>query len=296
MKTCKIIVLMFFLFCLSCQKDAGNQIEIEDPIEIEVESNDLVGTKWKLFFIYDHKPNYAYYHSLEPRDCVECYTLTFDSDYTATMFSIIDSFTLDLSQLNPIQLTDFSYVKRVEEDGDDDDGMLSLIYRSLTSSQFYYVMHDELVFYSLNYSMFFKPFDGLTTNIEPTYLAGTKWKCVGVASVETGEIIREFEPKDCEECYTLTFKTDYIAESRQINSIGKFDLYYRMYHPKNVTFACEAILSCENYDKDGICYYDTSDYGCELHMVTSYKATDNELKLFSEYHKYSYLLYKLIDK
>ena len=39
---------------------------------------------------------------------------------------------------------------------------------------------------------------------QPTSLEGTKWKLVGIMDLKTGELI-EFEPKDCEECYTITF-------------------------------------------------------------------------------------------
>ena len=40
------------------------------------------------------------------------------------------------------------------------------------------------------------------------YLLDTKWKLVGIFDAETDTLIKELEPKDCEECYTLVFDTD----------------------------------------------------------------------------------------
>jgi len=40
---------------------------------------------------------------------------------------------------------------------------------------------------------------------ESSPLKGTSWKLVGIVDTETG-ILREFERKDCEKCFTLTFE------------------------------------------------------------------------------------------
>jgi len=75
-KLCKIIFFLFCLICFSCQK------QTETPLE----RTNLEGTKWKLVGIVDTKAGDI--KELEPRDCEYCYTLTFDTDYTATVYGI----------------------------------------------------------------------------------------------------------------------------------------------------------------------------------------------------------------
>ena len=126
-------------------------------------------------------------------------------------------------------------------------------------------------------------------------LEETKWRLVGLVDNHTGALIREYEPKDCEECYTLTFEKDYVAKSQWINTIHEYDLGFQLHPPKGHTYGCLKMLFCENYEKDGNCYWDVTDYSCELYMIHTYKATQNELKLFSS-KTTNYLLYKRIDK
>ena len=38
-------------------------------------------------------------------------------------------------------------------------------------------------------------------------LQGTKWKLIGIVDIQTG-VLTELEPRDCNECYTITFDTD----------------------------------------------------------------------------------------
>jgi hypothetical protein len=62
-------------------------------------------------------------------------------------------------------------------------------------------------------------------------LAGTKWKLVGFFDVEKNELT-EAEPKDCEECYTLTFHTDTTFSGRTTTNVigglaeGKYKIDY----------------------------------------------------------------------
>ena len=46
---------------------------------------------------------------------------------------------------------------------------------------------------------------GEDTIKENLTLQGTKWKLVGLFDANTDSLIKELEPKDCEECYTLGF-------------------------------------------------------------------------------------------
>ena len=55
------------------------------------------------------------------------------------------------------------------------------------------------------------------TNIS---LQGTKWKLAGIVDSQVDTLIK-LEPKDCEECYTLVFDTEYTAKVRFIKAILK---------------------------------------------------------------------------
>ena len=62
-----------------------------------------------------------------------------------------------------------------------------------------------------------------------TSLGDTEWKLVGIVDVETDTLIKELEPKECEECYTIAFDTDSTFSGRTtINLImcGKYEFDY----------------------------------------------------------------------
>jgi len=65
---------------------------------------------------------------------------------------------------------------------------------------------------------------------ENNTLQGSKWKLIGIVDVETGKLT-ELEPKDCGECYTLTFIEDSVFNETlwyngQVNvEIGWYKLF-----------------------------------------------------------------------
>jgi hypothetical protein len=119
----------------------------------------------------------------------------------------------------------------------------------------------------------------------------TKWKLVGIMNMNTG-ILQELEPKDCEECYTLTFDTDTTAIAYSVNTtLAKLDLL----HLNPSAFLLDYALWCERYYKDGKDYCDSQDFRRGVIKTESYIATSNELKLFvyCDYgESYKYLLFK----
>ena len=117
-------------------------------------------------------------------------------------------------------------------------------------------------------------------NDDKNVLANTKWKLVGIVNTETGEI-RELEPKDCEECYTLTF-TKSKATAFGVNRTTPVNIL----KSENVTKE----LFCERYYKDGKDYCDSDDFREALAWVGSYTALPNELRL--HYLDKYYLLFK----
>ena len=114
MKASKIFLLMFLflLACWSCGNQADNEKpEIEKPPEVEkspeiempkeeenpkeVTDSPLVGYLWKLVGVAETETGNI--KVLEPRDCEDCYTLTFITDSTllsaATSYSLIRYYT-----------------------------------------------------------------------------------------------------------------------------------------------------------------------------------------------------------
>jgi hypothetical protein len=115
------------------------------------------------------------------------------------------------------------------------------------------------------------------SNLPETGLKGTKWKLAGIADVKTGTLTA-LEPKDCAECYTLVFDTDYTASGRSITrnvTVNLLDLNPYRY--------IEDIYYDEGY-KDG------HDFRTALLVAGSFTATEKELKFF--YHDKAEYRYK----
>ena len=109
----------------------------------------------------------------------------------------------------------------------------------------------------------------------PINLKDTKWKLIGLFDAEAETIVLEFEPKDCPECYTLLFDTDFTATSRSINDSQQIDLLNLDPFP-----LWESRMYYEVYIKDGK-HYEVGSYLIYLSMTASYFASNDELKLFN---------------
>ncbi|MDR2126334.1 MAG: hypothetical protein LBP63_05860 [Prevotellaceae bacterium] len=113
-------------------------------------------------------------------------------------------------------------------------------------------------------------------NNEINTLKGTKWKLAGIVDTETG-VLKELEPKDCEQCYTLDFDTDTTAHGQSSSN----DIII------NISKMPPTIGGTKrNESGDGHLYMDL------WYDVNSYNREDNKLKFF--YEKDSYLLFKKI--
>jgi hypothetical protein len=111
-------------------------------------------------------------------------------------------------------------------------------------------------------------------------LKGTQWKLAGAVNVETGEL-REFEPKACAECFTLTFDTDYTADGVSVVNYLKIHLW-----PKPTISIMTEVG--DNHIGDAQSYYDA------WQTMTSYKIENNEL-WFLFNNNTEYLLFKRIQ-
>ena len=63
--------------------------------------------------------------------------------------------------------------------------------------------------------------------LQETNLQGTKWKLVGIGSLDK-IALQELEPKDCAECYTLAFDTDDTFSGRLADNVtfGYYEIDY----------------------------------------------------------------------
>ena len=102
MKLIKYFLFTVFcaVFCFACKSNNENET-----------LSSLKGTQWKLAGIVDSQTGKL--TVLEPTDCEECYTLTFDTDSTASVHVITSTFKLDLSNLNPY--VNFEDILRYEQ-------------------------------------------------------------------------------------------------------------------------------------------------------------------------------------
>ena len=129
-------------------------------------------------------------------------------------------------------------------------------------------------------------------NEDAISLTGTKWKLSGIVNVETGEI-KVLEPKDCEECYTLSFETENKAIAKSINKTLNLDLLHLLESiPQEFI---DKVLWMEKYDKDGKDYYDSYTFRIAIAFTDSYSFSSKDSKLFSLIDgEKSYLLFKPI--
>jgi hypothetical protein len=126
--------------------------------------------------------------------------------------------------------------------------------------------------------------NGRDMNPASISLEGTKWKLAGVVDVETG-VLRDLEPKDCTECYTLTFDTNHTASVHSIIMDVEIDLLNL-----DPSRPVKKIYFDEGYP-DGHGH----DFRMAIFWAESFTVTLEELKLFYN-NKKEYLQFKLIEQ
>jgi hypothetical protein len=125
-----------------------------------------------------------------------------------------------------------------------------------------------------------KPKDVPTGTTTTTNLAGTSWKLAGIVDILTGEMTI-LEPKDCEQCYTLTFLTDSTAQGFSVSCKITLDL---------------SLLGSYMIEDIGE-FFDGDIFRSALYSqnTKSYIVTETELKFINNKGNY-YLLFKYIEK
>ncbi|MDR0567129.1 MAG: hypothetical protein LBG47_08875 [Prevotellaceae bacterium] len=114
---------------------------------------------------------------------------------------------------------------------------------------------------------------------EITSLAGTKWKLTGFVDATTNASTTPM-PKDCKECFTLTFDTEYTAIAHSITLSMKLDLM-DLNPDRMIGYMAEL------YDPNGHGW----DFRVAIAITESFSLINNELKLFY-YGNKNYLLFK----
>ncbi|MCL2098264.1 MAG: hypothetical protein FWH23_05840 [Bacteroidales bacterium] len=137
---------------------AGSFFSCKEETAPLIERTYLEGTKWKLAGIVNTETGVL--KELEPVDCEHCYTLTFDTDYTATSRSIWMTRKIDLLNLDPyVPLSAILFCERYYVDGS--DYCDSDVFRTaVIRTESYTAMPEELkLHFNLGYYyLSFKPF------------------------------------------------------------------------------------------------------------------------------------------
>jgi len=113
-------------------------------------------------------------------------------------------------------------------------------------------------------------------------LVNTKWKLVGFVDVAE-KCLKNAEPTDCEQCYTLTFYADTLFGKTTTNSLQA--LYKADYETTDIQIF-DGIMTEVGENADGYRYSDA------LFSVRSFSLQEKELRLYYNDNK-EFLLFKL---
>jgi hypothetical protein len=138
----KILFILVVLFILT-----AGITGCEREVEKNEAPNVLMGTKWKLTGIVDTETNEVI--EPEPADCEKCYTFTFNTDNTASGYSVGNIVIVNLKRAPYIGVATEVYDHKI--------GNASLFYEAIEQIASYSHEKDELKFYydnSRNYLLF----------------------------------------------------------------------------------------------------------------------------------------------
>ena len=293
-----ISILFLAIFFAGCSKD----VPMKSEDGVETEPIDLKGSQWKLAGIVDGQTGVL--KKFEPAHCEECYTLWFDTDLTATSLSVGQRLKLDLSHFDPEELDPVIFNKILLCENYDRDGEdycdSDAFFRAIGLTENYSETRDELklfVYQKGGTYLSFRPYNG-KFQLE-TSLRGTRWKLNGIVETQTG-VLKELEPKDCDECYTFAFRGENIAISRSIwvrqeLDLSNLDIEIDPTRPggderEKPLYAEEWPYDPSYWKGDGKTYDDSYLFRCGIAYTESYEINPDELKLYFVYLGKSYYL------
>ena len=109
----------------------------------------------------------------------------------------------------------------------------------------------------------------------PESLINTKWKLSGIVDAETGTVT-ELEPKECRDCYTLSFGTDYTAIA---HGIEYYSVLLDLTNLRDYEIPNEWTLYPDEY-YNGKVYIEGVEFCKSVLATTSCTVADNELRLY----------------
>ena len=290
-------------------KENNDSIAYEDPTPFEP-INDIADTKWKLYLIYEGRgPSVSIsYVDIHPNECEECFTLIVDSNYVATMYGKVDTFTISLLRENHSNNTKECFANsEINETDGKEKIIFDILHHELNYASYrinYSESYGNDLWFSSNYKdniirhVIFKPFDERSSCEQINQntflpLAGTKWEYVGLAYNEMGNIKAPVRPDGCDECLTMTFITDDTVRLQMISSSYTLNITDLQIISKyrNGFYDGAEILYAETY-KDGEHYFAGFDLLDNLYRIRSFTATNDELKIYLRPYKSAFLLFK----
>ena len=271
----------------------------------------LKGTVWKYVGLVNHptttNPTGALKEPVGFEDCDDCFTLWFNTDHTISAIGITQRVMLDLHN-NVLPYWAFLKTSGTSETGSM-DAILYCKFLQLTFSYTYTASSKELKLFQSNFPcekftyLLFKQID----RAPPVSLTGTKWKLSGMVDTQTG-IMRELEPKNCDECYTIEFGRDSVGMYQSIWARQWRD-FLNLKEKDDPTrpgnYFVDEPLGPEIYQYnehfypygDGKTYDDSILYRSGIAFAEAYELANDELKLFFVYQeKLYYFLFKCILK
>jgi len=270
------------------------------------EEHVLNGTAWKLVSMVGREsannPTGAF-QELRPVDCEDCYTLWFDTGYTASGIIIGSRFKLDLRNLNPyINMDEMMRCEVYDKDGEiycDFD----FFYRAILTTGSWSATDDELKLFQHHRGL--NGEDIITTHLlfkridcAPVTLRGTQWHLEGIVDTQTGGITR-LEPINALD-HVIKFCGDYTIQIRSLNS-NPLKLWIMVLDNGSVVWrSFEDDLYSQIFEES--LWLEIEELYTGVNRLfqfgkifaKSYELTQDELKLFFVYQeKNYYLLYKL---
>jgi len=299
-----LFLIIFAVATVECNNEMKNSNGNEDE---SIEATNLNGTAWKLVGLVgrkaDNNPTGAL-RELGPKDCDDCYTMWFDTDYTATGIGITSRIKLDLLNLNPFVALD----KMMRCEVFDKDGEaycdFDFFYEAMLTTGSYSVTDDELTLFQHGRSQNGEDF--ISTHLRfkridcaPVTLRGTVWHLQGIVDTHIGDFTG-FEPINDFAHHALRFWGGHTIQFRSLES-NPLKLFSLVLDNGSVVWkSFEDDLDSQNYaeslwnnvnidhSEDNFLFY----YG--MTFAKSYELTQDELKLFFVHQeKNYYLLYKL---
>jgi uncharacterized repeat protein (TIGR02543 family) len=123
-------------------------------------------------------------------------------------------------------------------------------------------------------------------SLQEINLQGTKWKLIGIVDVQTNDLT-ELEPKDCSECYTLTFDIGSTFNGRTVNNVimnGRYEFDSNTYSYRIIDYVISEVMEMGNGN-----VYSQILWSNRYFMV-------NDTYLYLYYNdKKNYLLFKLLE-